>query len=164
MQDDVKHKSSTYSVFVQYLWDICELFVRYAWLGMKWWSLVEAAVKQAVVLPLFMYEIIPIAALLLTQVLRFCLWRVLQIFVLEAVGRGFHVWNDHNWLKFARTQAPLCAKSNQTNIDQQRKALTREGKGGRLREAVLKKRNFIKWCFPPPSPPSPICEIPIQIC
>ena len=50
---------------------------------------------------------------------------------LECTRQGFassHVWNDHNWLKFARTQAvSLCAKSNQTNIDQQRTALTREG-------------------------------------
>ena len=52
---------------MRYLYHACW----YAWLGMKWWSLVESAVKQAVVLPLFMYEIIAIAALLLTQVCAF---------------------------------------------------------------------------------------------
>ena len=108
-------------IFVRYLYHACW----YAWLGMKWWSLVESAVKQAVVLPLFMYEIIAIAALLLTQVCAFVCDACYKAFVRMQGFAPFHGWNHHNWLKFARTQAPLCAKSNQTNIDQQRKALTR---------------------------------------
>ena len=137
-------------------WDVCELFVRYAWLGLKWWSLVEPSLSGSRLFYLSPCMKLPhcscwlkFALLFVTSASKYLCWKQRENAAVRFAP--FHVWNHHNWLKFARTLTPLCAKSNQTNIDQQRTALTRGGEGPTLmnfRGKVLIDKFTIPLPFP----------------